>query len=165
MSGRWLRLTRRPRTETRPPDVAATLTTAFLDLDHRQGIAQAAVAAAAALRPDNAEVAAKLAEVKQQLATTPAPTSPCSRHYCSGSTEKKKFVCLCEDVTEKDICDAIAEGYSNIETLKRYSTISMGPCQGKMCQSTSIALCARQNGVSIFRSSVPQMMPAIERRK
>lgn len=51
MSGRWLRLTRRPRTETRPPDVAATLTTAFLDLDHRQGIAQAAVAAAAALHP------------------------------------------------------------------------------------------------------------------
>lgn len=120
---------------------------------------RAGLAAVAALQPDDAEVAAKLAEVKQQLATTPAPTSPCSRHYCSGSTEKKKFVCLCEDVTEKDICDAIAEGYSNIETLKRYSTISMGPCQGKMCQSTSIALCARQNGVSIVETGVTTARP------
>lgn len=28
---------------------------------------------------------------------------------------------------------AVAEGFDNIETLKRYSTVNMGPCQGKMC--------------------------------
>ncbi|TRW86220.1 hypothetical protein FK535_07050 [Mycolicibacterium sp. 018/SC-01/001] len=51
MSGRWRRLTGRPHAEARPLAVPATLTAAFLDLDHRQGIAQAAVAAAAALAP------------------------------------------------------------------------------------------------------------------
>jgi len=62
---------------------------------------------------------------------------------------KKAFVCLCEDVTEQDLFDAVAEGFSNIETLKRYSTVCMGPCQGKMCQASSIDACARANGASI----------------
>ncbi len=82
-----------------------------------------------------------------------------SGHYVSPSGAKKKFVCLCEDVTEKDICDAIDEGYSNIETLKRYSTVSMGPCQGKMCQSASIAICARHNGQSIAETGVTTARP------
>ncbi|MBI5760443.1 MAG: (2Fe-2S)-binding protein, partial [Planctomycetales bacterium] len=82
-----------------------------------------------------------------------------SSHYVSPSGAKKKFVCLCEDVTEKDICDAIDEGYSNIETLKRYSTVSMGPCQGKMCQSASIAICARHNGQTIAETGVTTARP------
>src|SRR5262249_56160497 len=58
----------------------------------------------------------------------------------------KQFVCLCEDVTVKDIDQAVAEGFDGIETLKRYSTVNMGPCQGKMCGMTAIALCARATG-------------------
>ena len=69
----------------------------------------------------------------------PAETSPPERRPPQG---KKAFVCLCEDVTEKDLFDAVAEGFANIETLKRYSTVCMGPCQGKMCQSGSIDVCA-----------------------
>jgi sarcosine oxidase subunit alpha len=62
---------------------------------------------------------------------------------------KKRFVCLCEDVTVKDIRDAVAEGFDDIETLKRYSTISMGPCQGKMCSANSNRLCARETKRSL----------------
>jgi sarcosine oxidase subunit alpha len=58
----------------------------------------------------------------------------------------KRFVCLCEDVTVKDIDRAVAEGFDGIETLKRYSTVTMGPCQGKMCGPTAMALCARATG-------------------
>ena len=43
----------------------------------------------------------------------------------------------------------MAEGFDNIETLKRYSTVNMGPCQGKMCGQTAIALCARATGRDI----------------
>jgi sarcosine oxidase subunit alpha len=62
---------------------------------------------------------------------------------------EKKFVCFCEDVTEKDIGEAVAEGFDEIETLKRYSTISMGPCQGKMCSANALRLCARQTSRSV----------------
>ncbi len=55
----------------------------------------------------------------------------------------KCFVCLCEDVTEKDLAQAVAEGFDNIETLKRYSTVNMGPCQGKMCGQNAVEVCAR----------------------
>ncbi|TXT38574.1 MAG: soxA [Planctomycetota bacterium] len=92
-------------------------------------------------------------------AAVPLSQSLPSCHYVAPSGAKKKFVCLCEDVTEKDICDAIDEGYSNIETLKRYSTVSMGPCQGKMCQSASIAICARHNGQSIAVTGVTTARP------
>jgi sarcosine oxidase subunit alpha len=62
---------------------------------------------------------------------------------------RKRFVCLCEDVTEKDVEQAVAEGFDNIETLKRYSTANMGPCQGKMCGQAVIEACARLTGRDI----------------
>ena len=62
---------------------------------------------------------------------------------------KRSFVCLCEDVTTKDIDAAIAEGFDQIETLKRYTTVTMGPCQGKMCQLASISVCAQRTGKTI----------------
>jgi sarcosine oxidase, subunit alpha len=60
----------------------------------------------------------------------------------------KCFVCVCEDVTTKDIDRAVAEGFDSIELSKRYTTVTMGPCQGKLCQLPSIRLYARTTGVS-----------------
>jgi sarcosine oxidase subunit alpha len=57
----------------------------------------------------------------------------------------KRFLCYCEDVTDKDLDTAVTEGFDSIELLKRYSTISMGPCQGKMCSMNTVHLCARAN--------------------
>src|SRR5262249_22069080 len=45
----------------------------------------------------------------------------------SAASGHKRFVCLCEDVTVKDLEQAVAEGFDNIETLKRYATVGMGP--------------------------------------
>ena len=119
---------------------------------------RAGLAAAAALRPNDSALAAQRDELAAQLAVLPAAESA-SAHYVAPSTAKKKFVCLCEDVTEKDLCDAVAEGYSNIETLKRYSTVSMGPCQGKMCQGASIAICARENRQTLEQTGVTTARP------
>src|SRR5262249_43300911 len=62
--------------------------------------------------------------------------------YLPDAAGKKDFVCLCEDVTRKDVKQSIDEGYSSMELLKRYSTISMGPCQGKMCNMSAMWVCA-----------------------
>src|SRR4029077_3558519 len=50
----------------------------------------------------------------------------------------KCFACLCEDVTTDDIDFSIDEGFDSLELLKRYTTVTMGPCQGRMCQLASI---------------------------
>jgi NAD(P)H-nitrite reductase large subunit len=51
----------------------------------------------------------------------------------------KTIACRCEDVTLRDLDDAIARGHSDIESLKRYTGFGTGWCQGKGC----VALCAR----------------------
>ena len=54
---------------------------------------------------------------------------PATPGACSGG-----FVCLCEeDVTVDDLGLAWDEGYQGTELLKRYTTATMGPCQGAMC--------------------------------
>ena len=58
----------------------------------------------------------------------------------------KRFVCLCEDVTEKDVRQAIDEGFADVQSLKRYSTVSMGPCQGKMCHKSYTYLISEATG-------------------
>jgi NAD(P)H-nitrite reductase large subunit len=45
----------------------------------------------------------------------------------------RKIVCRCEDLTEEEIIHAIKEGFRDIETLKRYTGATTGPCQGKGC--------------------------------
>ena len=72
---------------------------------------------------------------------------------------KESFICLCEDVTARDICDAIDEGFDQMETLKRYTTVSMGPCQGKMCKLASIDICARQTQRTIGETGTTTSRP------
>ncbi len=68
-----------------------------------------------------------------------------SATYNGASGKGKCFVCICEDVTDKDVKRAIAEGFDSIELAKRYTTVTMGPCQGKLCHLPSIRLYAREN--------------------
>jgi sarcosine oxidase subunit alpha len=61
-----------------------------------------------------------------------------------GGGGDKCFVCVCEDVTVKDVKRAVAEGFDSIELAKRYTTVTMGPCQGKLCQLASVRVLARE---------------------
>ena len=72
---------------------------------------------------------------------------------------KRAFVCLCSDVSSQDLVDAIDEGFDHIETLKRYTTTTMGPCQGRMCQLPAIGVCARQTARSMGETGVTTARP------
>jgi sarcosine oxidase subunit alpha len=65
--------------------------------------------------------------------------------YNGASGKGKCFVCVCEDVTDKDLKRAIAEGFDSIELAKRYTTVTMGPCQGRLCHVPAIRVYAREN--------------------
>jgi bacterioferritin-associated ferredoxin len=45
----------------------------------------------------------------------------------------RTIVCRCEDVTIEDLKQAFAEGYRDLESLKRYTGFATGFCQGKGC--------------------------------
>jgi sarcosine oxidase subunit alpha len=74
-------------------------------------------------------------------ARSPTAIPPASFDGAGG----KCFVCICEDVTDKDVKRAIAEGFDSIELAKRYTTATMGPCQGRLCHLAAIRLYAREN--------------------
>ena len=58
----------------------------------------------------------------------------------------RTYVCFCEDVSAHDIEQAIDEGFADVQTLKRYTTVTMGPCQGKMCGRALANFCDSRNG-------------------
>ncbi len=86
----------------------------------------------------------------------------CTAGYLPDAVGKRDFVCFCEDVTRKDVKQSIDEGYSSMELLKRYSTISMGPCQGKMCNMSAIRLCAHYNAGTIAETGTTTSRPPIK---
>ena len=45
----------------------------------------------------------------------------------------KTILCHCEDVEIDELYSAIKQGYGDLETLKRYTGIGTGKCQGKCC--------------------------------
>ena len=59
---------------------------------------------------------------------------------------ERTYVCFCEDVSAHDIDQAIDEGFADVQILKRYTTVTMGPCQGKMCGKALAGMCAARNG-------------------
>ena len=58
----------------------------------------------------------------------------------------RNFVDFDEDLQLKDFFNAAQEGYDNIELLKRYSTVGMGPSQGKHSNMNAIRILARIRG-------------------
>ena len=54
-----------------------------------------------------------------------------------------------EDVSSKDLVSAAREGYDSVELLKRYTTATMGPAQGKLETVNTVAVLAEHLGESI----------------
>lgn len=49
--------------------------------------------------------------------------------------EHKIIICRCEDVSLREFRQAYGEGFSEMESLKRYTGLGTGFCQGKSCLS------------------------------
>jgi sarcosine oxidase subunit alpha len=62
--------------------------------------------------------------------------------------EPDGYVCVCEDVSMHDLEQAWDEGWTSSEILKRYTTATMGPCQGALC-SRHLAEHARAKGAGV----------------
>ncbi len=61
----------------------------------------------------------------------------------------KEFIDFDEDLQVTDIIDAIREGYDDIQLLKRYSTVGMGPSQGRHSAVATLRLAANATGRDI----------------
>jgi sarcosine oxidase, subunit alpha len=73
----------------------------------------------------------------------------------------KNFVDLDEDLQLKDIENAIQEGFDSMELLKRYSTVGMGPSQGKHSNWNALRILVRARGGSLAASGPPTGRPFV----
>ncbi len=95
-------------------------------------------------REVGARAAAATSEVPYTLTPDSRATTP--RVAVPPGKTSRSYVCVCEDVSVHDIEQAIDEGFADIQTLKRYSTVTMGPCQGKMCGWALAGICSSYAG-------------------
>ena len=71
--------------------------------------------------------------------------------------DRRAFLCLWEDVRVGDCEQAIADGFDNIELLKRRTGAGTGPCQGKLCHAELMACLARAGR----RPALPTVRPLL----
>ena len=61
----------------------------------------------------------------------------------------KNFVDFDEDIQIKDFINAAKEGFDNIELMKRFTTVGMGPSQGKHSNMNAIRILAKIRGLPV----------------
>lgn len=101
----------------------------------RQAAGLPVVGAGEVIRPD-CTVAEALESGRLAAAEVERAGTPPARDVPSPADG---VVCLCEDVETRDLARAWEEGFRSPELLKRYTTATMGPCQGAICQAPLLA--------------------------
>jgi sarcosine oxidase subunit alpha len=71
----------------------------------------------------------------------------------------RHIICKCMDVTRKEVRCSVAEGFDAVETLKRYTSMGMGPCQGKQCYEAVARLAAQDTGLPEAEAVPTTMRP------
>ena len=83
---------------------------------------------------------------KMTLDVEPEHASPSHPYPIFAHPKGKNFVDFDEDVVLADLHNAAQEGFDNIELMKRYTTLGMGPSQGKHSNMNAIRVLARIRG-------------------
>jgi sarcosine oxidase subunit alpha len=148
------------RPERLPPGYQAA--GRLLGLEDPQAImAQGRLAAASVLKDLGIDIETPAAEEPAAPVTGPVVKVVHLQPLTSADGRKAKtFVCHCHDVSEKNIEQAIDEGFDNVETCKRYTTATQGACQGAMCEAHFAHLLARKRPEHASRT-LPTTRPPV----
>jgi len=71
----------------------------------------------------------------------------------------KNFVDFDEDIQVKDFINAAKEGFDNIELMKRFTTVGMGPSQGKHSNMNAIRILARIRNLPVEKIGTTTARP------
>lgn len=77
------------------------------------------------------------------------------------SEAEEEIVCRCEDVSLKEVLEAIEEGQVTLDHLKRYLRVGMGHCQGRTCMRLVAGILAKKLGKKIEEIKWPVVRPPV----
>ncbi len=121
-------------------------------VDHAKATGQLAAARAAAVKYRMQSMTARAMPIAGGEPSWPSDTrTPLGRdpHPALFQSTTKGIVDFSEDVSNKDLVAAAKEGYDSVELLKRYTTATMGPAQGKLETVNTVAVLADARGETI----------------
>ena len=73
----------------------------------------------------------------------------------------KTIICLCEDLTQEEIEQAIDEGFTTLEELKCKLRLGMGPCQGRSCISLARRILCQKTNKTTEEITIPPSRPPV----
>ncbi|MDP3744739.1 MAG: 2Fe-2S iron-sulfur cluster-binding protein [Methylotenera sp.] len=88
-----------------------------------------------------------------------AGTSPSHAYPMVPHDKGKNFVDFDEDIQIKDFVNAAKEGFDNIELMKRFTTVGMGPSQGKHSNMNAIRILARIRNLPVEKIGTTTSRP------
>lgn len=59
------------------------------------------------------------------------------------------IICRCEEITEKEIIEAIKNGATTVNEIKRWARPSMGLCQGRTCRRLIERILMQETGIEL----------------
>jgi sarcosine oxidase, subunit beta len=74
----------------------------------------------------------------------------------------KILVCQCEDVTLDDLKDGFEQGFRDLESLKRFTGLATGLCQGKCCIAHAARFLAALKGGDEAAADPPRTRPLLQ---
>jgi bacterioferritin-associated ferredoxin len=74
---------------------------------------------------------------------------------------KRSIVCRCEDISEEDVVNAINQGYTDLEELRKKLRIGMGPCQGRVCIQLVARILEKKTGKKVASIPLPTVRPPL----
>ena len=75
--------------------------------------------------------------------------------------KRDTIICRCQDISLGEILDAIEDGITDPEELKRYLHVGMGPCQGRTCGKLVTGILSRQTGTPASEIALPTQRPPL----
>ena len=92
--------------------------------------------------------------IEKHVGSSPSHAYPMVPH-----PKGKNFVDFDEDIQIKDFENAAKEGFDNIELMKRFTTVGMGPSQGKHSNMNAIRILAKIRGLPVERIGTTTSRP------
>jgi sarcosine oxidase, subunit alpha len=92
--------------------------------------------------------------IEKHVVSSPSHAYPMIPH-----PKGKNFVDFDEDIQIKDFENAAKEGFDNIELMKRFTTVGMGPSQGKHSNMNAIRILAKIRGLPVEKIGTTTSRP------
>jgi NAD(P)H-nitrite reductase large subunit len=72
------------------------------------------------------------------------------------------IICRCEDITYKEVVDAIDMGVTTVAEIKKTLRAGMGPCQGRTCGRLIAQIISRKTGKPMAKVWEPSYRPPLK---